>query len=105
MDGRCLQVNNVRWTFEIVFECVRASETRLRLLRDAAGDEEECTATEEKYGAVLVTFFVCLLTPPGNDTTHDTRHTTHDTRHTTHDTHDARFAERLTSRRSCYFLP
>ncbi len=77
VDGRCLQVNNVRWTFEIVFECVRTSETRLRLLRDAAGDEEECIATEEKYGAVLVTFFVCSLTPPGNDTTHTT-HTTHD---------------------------
>jgi hypothetical protein len=77
VDGQCLQANNIRWTFETVFECVRSSETQLRLLRDAAGDEEECIATEEKYDAVLVMFFFLFT------------HTAWQ-RHDTHDTHNAR---------------
>jgi hypothetical protein len=82
VGGECLQANNIRSTFETIFECVRSSETQLRLLREEAGDEEEYTATQEKYdAAVLVMFFVCSsLTRPG-DTRHDT---TNDTTRTAH---------------------
>ncbi|ELR16008.1 HEAT repeat-containing protein [Acanthamoeba castellanii str. Neff] len=51
VGGECLQANNIRSTFETVFECVRSSETQLRLLQEEAGDEEEYIATEEKYDA------------------------------------------------------